>query len=105
MGESKTPHDILKMLLFRPRGRSDSDLNKYKRRETKKGRILKILSGSLRLEEAPILCQNPDCTTRQYPTRVCHHPACTEDNDSLPRLLCRPCDLDIHRQSEFSGHL
>ncbi|KAK7487683.1 hypothetical protein BaRGS_00021102, partial [Batillaria attramentaria] len=36
---------------------------------------------------------------------VCHHPQCTEDNKDLPLLLCRQCDVDIHRNPGYSGHL
>ncbi|XP_012944341.1 pleckstrin homology domain-containing family G member 5 [Aplysia californica] len=50
-------------------------------------------------------CQNPRCSHSQTATRVCHHPSCMEESQGLPLLLCRPCDLDIHRQPEFSGHL
>nr|KAG5700214.1 hypothetical protein BaRGS_011057 [Batillaria attramentaria] len=38
-------------------------------------------------------------------SKVCHHPQCTEDNKDLPLLLCRQCDVDIHRNPGYSGHL
>ncbi|XP_067658142.1 pleckstrin homology domain-containing family G member 5-like isoform X3 [Haliotis asinina] len=37
--------------------------------------------------------------------QVCHHPQCTEENRDRPLLLCRQCDLDIHKKPEFAGHL
>ncbi|XP_025083747.1 uncharacterized protein LOC112557874 isoform X3 [Pomacea canaliculata] len=65
--------------------------------------------GWLREEEAVRLCQNPNCKFKEAAARglymVCHHPQCSEDNHDKPLLLCRQCDLDIHRQPEFSGHL
>ncbi|XP_052759637.1 pleckstrin homology domain-containing family G member 5-like isoform X2 [Mya arenaria] len=36
---------------------------------------------------------------------ICHHPACTKNNENRPMLLCKECDSTLHSRPESSGHL
>eukprot|EP00106_Octopus_bimaculoides_P009484 XP_014776926.1 PREDICTED: uncharacterized protein LOC106873908 [Octopus bimaculoides] len=47
-------------------------------------------------------CDNPNCDTWLKPVRECHHPMCAETGKSV---FCRVCDIRIHKQEGYQGHL